>query len=74
MTTAAISVRLNEEEARIVNNYAELMGKPVSNLLKEALLEKIEDMLDLKALNEALEQSDGQTVSRTEMLKKYGDI
>lgn len=50
---SVISVRLNHEEERIFNEYADFHGKNLSTLFKDALIEKMEDELDLKLLEEA---------------------
>ena len=47
---STITVRLNSEEARIYKEYAEFKNVPLSTLMKEALEEKIEDEIDLKAI------------------------
>lgn len=48
MTT--ITVRLNKDESRLYREYAKFKNLPLSTLMKEALEEKIEDELDLKAI------------------------
>ena len=69
--TNVTSVRMNDEEAKLINNYANLIGESASTLLKKALLEKIEDMLDLQALNEVLESSTGETTSLQDMMVEF---
>lgn len=66
------TIRLNKEEEQFFNNYVELTGKPLSTLLKGALAEKIEDYLDVKAGNEALQNLSGESISLQEMMKAEG--
>lgn len=47
-----ISLRLNQEEEIIFKNYSNFTGEPLSTLLKNTLLEKIEDEYDLKLIAE----------------------
>lgn len=47
-----VTVRLNDDEQKTFNGYAELMGVPLSTLFKKALEEKIEDEFDLKIIKE----------------------
>jgi len=47
---STITVRLNNEEAKIYKKYAEFKNIPLSTLMKEALEEKIEDETDLRAI------------------------
>ncbi|MBR5485988.1 MAG: ribbon-helix-helix protein, CopG family [Oscillospiraceae bacterium] len=51
-----ISLRLNDEDSKIIKAYANLHGISVSELVRRAVLERIEDEYDLKAYNEAMEE------------------
>ncbi len=51
-----ISVRLNEKDTKLVKAYTEIHNISLSELIRNALLEKIEDEYDLKAYNEAIEE------------------
>lgn len=53
-----ISVRLNPAEERIFKEYAKFHGKNLSTLLKESLIEKMEEELDATLLAEAKEYND----------------
>ena len=48
-----ISIRVTEEEQKLFRAYADLHGVTVSQLLKETLLERIEDELDIIAADKA---------------------
>lgn len=47
---STITIRLNSEEEKIYREYSEFRNIPLSTLMKEALEEKIEDEIDLKAI------------------------
>ncbi|MFO7887608.1 MAG: DUF6290 family protein [Eubacteriales bacterium] len=47
-----ITVRLNKKEEKTFNEYAKLLGVPLSTLLKQTLEEKIEDEIDMKVIEE----------------------
>ena len=49
---STITVRLNSDEEKLYKEYAEFKNIPLSTLMKEALLEKIEDEIDLKSISE----------------------
>ena len=49
---STITIRLNDNEEKIFNEYARLYGKPLSTLFKKILEEKIEDEFDMKIINE----------------------
>lgn len=50
----AISLRLTEEETELFKSYAKLKKISISELIRSAVMEKIEDEYDLKTFNEAL--------------------
>lgn len=49
-----ISIRLNDEDTELIKSYAALNGITVSELVREAVLERIEDEYDLKAYEAAM--------------------
>ena len=70
---STITVRLNSEEARIYKEYAEFKNIPLSTLMKEALEEKIEDEIDLKAIlayEEKLKNDEVEYISFDEVKKR----
>jgi RHH-type rel operon transcriptional repressor/antitoxin RelB len=52
----SISVRLTNEEAQLIKRYAALKRLSVSDVVRTAVLEKIEDEFDLKTALQALEE------------------
>lgn len=51
-----ISVRLNEKDTELVKTYAKLNNISVSDLVRNALLEKIEYEYDLECYKKAIEE------------------
>ena len=49
-----ISLRLAEEEADLIKSYAALHGITVSELVRQAVLDRIEEEYDLQLFDEAL--------------------
>lgn len=69
-----ISLRLNEEEAGLIRRYAKMSGISVSELLRQSVLERIEDEYDLKAYEKAMAtyQEDPTTYTLDEVEKELG--
>ena len=60
---SVLSIRLNEEEKRIIDTYAKFNNKTITQVVKEAILEKIENEFDLNELNKAIEEYEKNSVS-----------
>lgn len=52
----AISLRLNEEDAILFKKYAEINGITVSELVRQSVIERIENEYDLKAYEKAIQE------------------
>ena len=51
-----ISVRLNEEDERLIKAYAEMNNMSLSELIRKSIMEKIEDEYDLKSYEKAIKE------------------
>ena len=51
-----ISVRLNDKDTDLIKAYAKLNNISISDLVRDAILEKIEDEYDLKCYYDAMEE------------------
>lgn len=51
-----ISVRLNEKDAELVKAYAEMNNISLSDLVRNAILEKIENEYDLECYEKAMKE------------------
>lgn len=61
----SISVRLTNEEVQLIKRYAALKRLSVSDVVRTAVLEKIEDEFDLKTALQALEEHRKNPVTYT---------
>lgn len=50
----AISLRLNEQETKLFKSYAKLNGITISELVRQSVLERIENECDLQAYKKAI--------------------
>ena len=69
-----ISVRLNEEETNIIKAYADMNNISLSDLIRNAVLEKIEDEYDLECYKKAIKKykSNPKTYTLDEVKKELG--
>ena len=69
-----ISLRLNDADTVLIKKYAELNGISVSELVRQSVLERIEDEFDLKAYDAALAEYRANPVTYTmeDMEKELG--
>ncbi len=72
MPTTAI--RLSDEESRLIKSYARAQRRSVSDVIRLAILDQIEDEYDLKLFSEAKKEYEANpdTLSHSEIMKKYG--
>ena len=49
-----ISIRVNKKESEMIKKYAELNGQTVSEVMRQAILEKIEDEFDIFLYEKAM--------------------
>ena len=73
MATTTMTIRLDGAEKSLISDYAAAFGISVSEFMRKACLERIEDELDLKAWEEAKAEfeDDSTTFSVAEVAKKY---
>lgn len=69
-----ISLRLNDEDTVLFKKYAELNGITVSELLRQSVIDRIEDEYDLNAYKEAMAEfkKNPVTYSIDEVEKELG--
>lgn len=70
----AISLRLNDADTMLIKKYAKMNGMSVSDLVRQSVLSRIEDELDLKAYEAALAEYRANPIVYTmdEMEKELG--
>lgn len=69
-----ISVRLNDKDTELIKAYADMNNISLSDLIRNALLEKIEDEYDLECYYKALEEykKNPKTYTMDEVKKELG--
>ena len=69
-----ISVRLHEKDTELIKAYAKINNISLSDLIRNAVLEKIEDEYDLECYNKAIEEyrKNPKTYTMEEVKKELG--
>lgn len=69
-----ISIKLNDEEELLIKKYAEINNISISELFRQAVIERIEDEIDLTTYKEAMDEykTDPVTYSHDEVKKMLG--
>ncbi len=74
MLYMTISLRLSQEDSMLIKKYAEMNKMSVSDLIRQSVIEKIEDEYDLEMFSKAIEEfkNDPETFTLDEVEKKLG--
>ena len=67
---AVISVRVSDEEKEAFNKFSKLYDKPISSLMKEFFIQRIEDEYDMKII----EQYEKDVAAGKESLTSWEDV
>ena len=69
-----ITLRINDEDNKLVRDYAKANNITISDLVRNSVLEKIEDDIDLKLYNQAMKdhKENPQDISFDEMMAELG--
>ncbi|SFC66987.1 hypothetical protein SAMN04488102_11721 [Alkalibacterium subtropicum] len=72
---AAISLRIDPEEEKVIKEYAKSKNISVSALFRNSVLEKIEDDIDLNLYKQAMQEyeENPESLSFDEMLEELSD-
>lgn len=70
----SFSIRLNEKEEKLFKSYAQFHGCSLSEAMKNALLEKIENEYDIAIAEQAHNEymKDPKTISHEDLMKELG--
>lgn len=60
-----VSLRLSDDDAALVKKYAEMRGLTVSELIRQSVMERIQDEYDLRAYEKAMEEYRANPVTYT---------
>lgn len=69
-----VSVRLNEDDERLIKSYAKMNNMSLSDLIRKAIIEKIEDEYDLECYEKAIKEykENPKTYTMEEAKKELG--
>ncbi len=69
-----ISLRINEKDASLIKKYAKINNITVSELIRQSVIEKIEDEYDLNSFNKSYSEyeNDKETYSLNDVKKELG--
>lgn len=69
-----VSVRLNKEDEKLIKAYAKINKITLSDLIRNAIIEKIEDEYDLECYKKAIEEynKNPKTYTLDEVKKELG--
>ncbi|GAB2497445.1 hypothetical protein GCM10008929_18040 [Alkalibacterium psychrotolerans] len=72
---AAISLRIDPEDEKVIKEYAKSKNISVSALFRNSVLAKIEDDIDLNLYKQAMQdyEENPESLSFDEMLKELSD-
>ena len=70
---AVTTIRFSEEEIRLIKSYARTQRRSVSDTIRLAILDQIEDEYDLGLFRQAKAEyeADPTRITHTEMMQKY---
>ena len=69
---ATMTMRVDDIDAAVVRKYASFEGKTISDFIRDAVFEKIEDQQDLATLRAAVAEDDGTRYSHEQVLVELG--
>ena len=69
---STMTMRIDDADAAIIRKYAKFEGKTISDFIRDAVFEKIEDQEDLETLRVAIAEDDGTRYSHEQVLKELG--
>lgn len=69
---STLTMRIDDVDAAVVRKYAMFEGKTISDFIRDAVFEKIEDQEDLKALRSAIAEDDGMRYAHDRVLSELG--
>ncbi|MFB9768571.1 type II toxin-antitoxin system RelB family antitoxin [Lactiplantibacillus modestisalitolerans] len=70
--TKSTTIRFDEDVLNLIHKQADLDGQTVTDYMRTAVLEKLEDSLDYKDAIRNIREAHGKTVSREDVKKQLG--
>jgi predicted DNA-binding protein len=72
MTRKSTAIRFADEERELIQSYADFQGESFSYVVRKAVLDQIDDWLDVRDYDEAIAVDDGVCYSHDEVGKILG--
>ena len=69
---STMTMRIDDADAAVVRKYAKFEGKTISDFIRDAVFEKIEDSEDLATLRAAAADDDGTRYAHEQVLAELG--
>lgn len=69
---STMTMRIDDSDAAVVRKYAKFEGKTISDFIRDAVFEKIEDSEDLSVLRAAVAEDDGTRYTHDQVLTELG--
>lgn len=69
---STMTMRVNDADASMIRKFAKFEGKTISDFIRDAVLEKIEDQEDLETLRNAISQDNGERYTHSQVLAELG--
>ena len=69
MASATLTIRLDEQDKRLISEYSKPQGMTLSEFGLTAMLERIEDEIDAADLERAIAEDDGERFSMDEVMR-----
>jgi uncharacterized protein (DUF1778 family) len=67
-----MTMRVDDEDAAVIRRYAKFQNKSISDFIRDAVLERIEDEEDLATLRQVLAEDDGRRYSQADVMTELG--
>lgn len=69
-----LTLRINDDDNKLVRDYAQANNITISDLIRDSVLEKIENDIDVKLYNQAMKDhlENPQDISFDEMMTELG--
>lgn len=69
-----LTLRINDDDNKLVRDYAQANNITISDLIRDSVFEKIEDEIDVKLYNQAMKDhhENPQDISFDEMMAELG--
>ena len=66
------TIRFTDDEYKMIKTASNMYDESITDFMKKAILDRVEHSIDYKETIESKEKSDGETVSRKEIMSRLG--